>query len=276
MPETTRTPIRLACETYTWQMPGEQYKGRLEHIMDVVRRAGFTGIEPETSFLQHLSDPAQMRDALAEHGLELAVLCVVEDWLYAQETADERRRIDGWIDFLQHFPETILLPVQMPQADRSNLRERQQNLLRCVNTLARRAADRGVVCSYHPNSPAGSVYRTAEDYEILLNGLDEDVIGYCPDVGHIAKGGMNPVQIMRDYRSLINLVHYKDMYADGRWAETGQGAIDFVTITNDLVTSGYEGWIVMEDEADTCITDPDGVTLRDRTYIDEVIRPLLQ
>ena len=267
--------IKLACETYTWQMPGEQYKGRLEHIMKVCAQAGFAGIEPETSFLRHLQDPVRMKEALHQFGLELAVLCVVEDWLHPTETVDERFRADGWIDFLSYFPDTILLLVQMPGKDRANLRERQRNLLSCVNAFASRAAGQGIICSYHPNSPAGSIYRTKEDYEILLNGLDERVIGYCPDVGHIAKGGMDPVQIMRQYRSQTNLVHYKDMYADGRWAATGEGDIDFHTITRELVASGYEGWIIMEDECDQAITDPDGLTLRDGIWIRDVLAPML-
>ncbi|MEM6317016.1 MAG: TIM barrel protein [Bacteroidota bacterium] len=267
--------IQLACETYTWQMPGEHYKGKLEHIMDVVARAGFKGIEPETSFLHHLEDPALMKAALDKYGLELSVLCVVEDWLHPKETDEERARADKWIDFLEHFPNTILLPVQMPQTDRSNLRERQQNLLNCVNAFAQRASDRGIICSYHPNSPKGSIYRTKEDYEILLEGLNEEIIGYCPDVGHIAKGGMDPLEIIKQYRSVVNLVHYKDMNADGTWAETGKGIIDFVGITNYLVETDYKGWIVMEDECDECITNPDGATLKDGIFIDEVIRPLL-
>ncbi len=265
--------IKIGCETYTWQMPGEQYKGKLEHIMEICAAAGFAGIEPETSFMQHLEDPVLMKEALDKYGLELAVLCVVEDWLNPTETEGERQRADQWIEFLGHFPETILLPVQMPGKDRSNLEVRQANLLSCVNAFARRAAEKGIVCSYHPNSPAGSVYRTESDYEILLNGLDAEVIGYCPDVGHIAKGGMDPAAIIRKYRSQVNLVHYKDMYADGRWAPTGEGDIDFETITTELRDSGYEGWIIMEDECDAAITDPDGVTRKDGVFIEEVLKP---
>ena len=268
--------IKLACETYTWQMPGEQYKGKLEHIMDVVSQAGFTGIEPETSFMQHLEDPILMKEALDKYGLDLAVLCVVEDWLGPKESPEERARADKWIDFLQHFPETILLTVQMPQADRSNLRERQNNMIACVNDFCRRASEKGIICSNHPNSPSGSVFRIAEDYEILLEGLDPEACGYCPDVGHIAKGGMDPLEIVKKYRSQVNLMHYKDMYADGRWAETGKGDIDFAAVTKELVDTGYEGWIIMEDECDECITDPDGVTARDGIYIKEVLAPMLK
>ena len=267
--------IKLACETYTWQMPGEQYKGKLEHIMDICQQAGFAGIEPETSFFQHLEDPYKMKDALAQHNLELAVLCYVEDWLSPKETDEERSRADKWISFLTHFPDTILLTVQMPQNDRSNLEERQKNAINCFNNVSRRAAEKGITCSNHPNSPSGSIFRITSDYEVLLEGLDQEAVGYCPDIGHIAKGDMDPMQILKQYRSLINLVHYKDMFNDGRWAATGDGDIDMKAITSYLVDTDYKGWIIMEDECDEAITNPDGLTLRDGKYIDSELRPLI-
>ncbi len=267
--------IKLACETYTWQMPGEQYKGKLEHIMEISSAAGFAGIEPETSFFQHLEDPVKMKEALDRYDLSLAVLCYVEDWLEPQETQEERHRADQWIKFLVHFPETILLTVQMPQDNRDQLEMRQRHMISCVNDISRRAKERGITCSNHPNSPAGSVFRTASDYEILMSGLDAEACGYCPDVGHIAKGGMDPLDTLKAYRSQINLLHYKDMHEGGSWAETGQGMIDFLSITQYMIDTNYEGWIVMEDECDAAISDPDGLTLRDGQYIQQHIQPLL-
>ena len=267
--------IKIGCETYTWQMPGEQFKGKLEHIMEITSKAGFKGIEPETSFLQHLSDPVKMKEALDTYGLDLSVLCLVEDWRGPVETREERARADEWMDFLKHFPDTLLLLVQMPGKDRSDLRERQHNLIACNNQVATRAADRGIRCSNHPNSPAGSVFRTAEDYDILLNGLDASVIGYTPDVGHIAKGGMDPLTVVRQYRELVNCIHYKDMFENNKWAPMGKGIIDFEGITRELVDTGFGGWIIVEDECDGAITDPDGVTLTDGVFVKEVLKPLL-
>ncbi len=267
--------IKIGCETYTWQMPGEQYKGRLEHILSISQQAGFLGIEPETSFLQHLSDPKLMKEALDANGQELPVLCLVEDWLHPTETDEEKAHADQWISFLQHFPDTLFLLVQMPGKDRSNLRERQQNLLSCVNAIAERANGAGIDCSYHPNSPGSSIYRTEEDYKILLNGLDAQYIQYTPDIGHIAKGGMDPLAIVKQYRELVNCVHYKDMYSDGRWAALGEGDIDVLGITQYLKDSGFEGWIIVEDECDEAITNPDQVTLNAGAYVEAKMRPLL-
>ena len=267
--------IKLACETYTWQMPGEQYKGRLDHIMSVISKAGFTGIEAETSFFGELADPLRMKEALERNNLVLTALCQVEDWRSPDESEQERNRADQWIAFLEHFPGTIYLPVQMPGPDRTNLKKRQENLLSCINSLAQRATDKGIESSYHPNSPEGSVFRTKEDYKILLNGLNSKWIGYTPDLGHIAKAGMNPMEIVKEYRSLINMIHYKDMFDDGTWAQTGQGIIDMKGITQYLINTEYKGWIVMEDECDRCITEPDEVTIEDGAYINHEILPML-
>ncbi len=267
--------IKIGCETYTWAMSGEKYKDKLEHILQVTSKAGFASIEPDTGFMGGFTDPAVMKAALERNNTELSVLVHVEDWLNPQETDDERQRSDQWIDFMTHFPEAILLLVQMPGNDRDNLKERQQNLLTCVNQIATRASDKGIVCSYHPNSPMGSIYRTEEDYKILLNGLDSNVIKYTPDVGHMAKGGMDPLTIIQQYRELVNCVHYKDMYEDGTWAPMGDGIIDFVGITKYLKQTGFEGWIIVEDECDEAITDPDGVTMADGIYIKRVLEPLL-
>lgn len=268
--------IRIGCETYTWQMPGEQYKNKLEHILKVTSKAGFESIEPDTSFMGRFSDPVLMQEVLHKYNLELSVLCLAEDWQHPQETESEKVRADQWIQFLHHFPDTILLLVQKPGKDRENLEQRQQNLLKCVNQVANRAANKGIISSYHPNSPAGSIYRTEEDYKILLNGLDSKVIQYTPDVGHIAKGGMDPLKIIRQYRELVNCVHYKDMYQDGRWAPMGGGIIDFEGITRELKNTEFEGWIIVEDECDEAIADPDSVTLADGVYIKNVLKPWLQ
>lgn len=267
--------IKIACETYTWQMPGEQFKGKLNQIMGVISAAGFVGIEPETSFFGNLEDPIKMTEVLEEHNLELAALCHVEDWRNQTETKEEKWRADKWMDFLSYFPETIYLLVQMPGKNRDDLRKRQHNLLNCINRIAERAYSKNISCSFHPNSPAGSVFRTEEDYEVMINGMKNELINFCPDVGHIAKGGMDPLTIVKQYRDYINLIHYKDMNADRRWAETGSGEINFVEITKYLVESEYEGWIVMEDECDKAIHEPDQLTIRDGIYVQRLLEPLL-
>ena len=267
--------IRIGCQTYTWQMSGAKYLDKLEHIIQIASRAEYVGLEPETQFLGRFWDTGLMRETLEGHHLKLAALTLVEDWLHSEETAEERVRADKTIEFLTSFPDTVLAIVQMPCKDRSSLKERQENLLTCVNAIAKRAHNQGITCTYHPNSPDGSVVRTADDYDFFLNRLDHSVIGYAPDVGHIAKGGMNPLEIIRQYRSMVNHVHYKDMDASGLWSAMGDGIIDFVGITTYLRDSGYEDWIIVEDECSQAVDEPDEITLKDGGYVRNHLLPIV-
>ena len=105
--------------------------------------------------------------------------------------------------------------------------------------------------------------------------LDAEVLGWTPDVGHMVYTDMDPVQMMRDYRSLINHVHYKDMNADKSWALMGEGIVDFKTITQDLVDSNFEGWIIVEDECARAVNDPDQVTMECGQYSRDKLKNII-
>jgi len=269
--------IKIGSQTYAWQMSGKLYLDRLDHIIAVAGRAAFAGVEAELQFLGALRDPGLMRRHLEQAGVDLAALCIVHDWRGARESEAERASADWTIDYLaRNFPGALLNVCPMPGADRSDLRERQDNQIACMNALAARAADRGVIAAYHPNSPAGSVCRTVGDYERMLEGIDARVLKWIPDIGHIAKGGIDVMALLKRYRPLIAHVHFKDMSADGVWRRMGEGNLDFPGVATYLAATGYDGWIVVEDEGEEAEHDPDGVASRDGLYMARAIAPLLR
>jgi inosose dehydratase len=258
-------------------MSGDKYRGRIDHLAAVAADARFAGLEPELYMLgDEYSDPRQVQKALVENGLELAGLAYIADWLHPDETADERVEADRCIDFLQNFPgsKLVLVPVPLSAQDASELGARQRNGLACINAVARRARDAGVVATVHPNSSPDSAFRTADDYEVLFGGLDHGV-GFTPDVGHIAAGGMDALETIERYRAWVDHVHFKDIHDDGSWAPTGEGRLDFPGIVSYLNETGYEGWIIFEDESNSAEGDPDGATRGNGAYARDVLSPVL-
>ena len=268
--------FRFGAEVYTWFMKenGRANANRLDHMIQIVARAGFRGIEPMHFWMGDLADPARLANTLSAHSIELAGISLVLDWNHEGETDQERKEADATIQLLTHFPAAALGLVQMPTS-RAELTERRKRLVRHVNSVARRAAERGITCSFHPNSPDSSIARTREDYEVLLDGLDRSAVGWTPDVGHIINGGMDPLSVMKEYAALINHVHYKDWNGKPEFCLMGEGKVDFVGITRWLRDRGYGGWIICEDEGAEAVDDPDGVTLRDGEWIQNKLLPQL-
>jgi len=266
----THPRIRFACQTYSWQLNVDTYRGRLTDMLRVTAQAGFAGFEPELVMLGEDWRREKLRAALDEHGVSLAALCLVEPWREPVETDAERADADRVIHAVAGIPGAIINLCQFPGGDRHDLRERQLNALRCLDAVSRRAEDAGVHCTFHPNSPSGSVFRTREDYDLLLESL-ADRIGYTPDLGHIAQGGMDPLTIVSTYRERVDHLHIKDVYVDGRWAPTGNGVIDIQGVVGYLAQTGYRGWITMEDESAEAEHDPDKAVLRNGRFVDEML-----
>ena len=264
-------PIRFGCQTYTWQMSGEKYRGRMAHMASVVKASGMGGIEPEVFMLGDFArEPARLRDCLASEGVELGALSLCGDWALPGETGPERELADAMIAALRDFfPRCALVLGQMAGPDRSNLAERQKNALSCIAAAGGRARDAGLTVAFHPNSAPGSIFRVEEDYRRLLGGLAAGPVGFAPDAGHIARGGMDPVAIFREGLSLIRHVHFKDMDRAGRWVEMFRGCIDFQAIVALLRVAGYAGWIMVEDESELAERDPDAAVLYNGRVIAE-------
>ncbi len=265
--------MRTGCQTYSWQMSMPAYQGKIDHISEVVGRAGFAGLEPEVIMLGQFATTERLRGALEPNHLELAALTLVEDWAGEHETRSERAAADAAIALTQSFDGALLVLCQMPGADRQDLRERQGRALSCVRDVAARAQDAGVRTTFHPNSPEGSLFRTAEDYEILLDGLPAPV-GFTPDLGHVARGGMDPLAVVEQYRERVDHVHAKDMDDQGHWALIGTGVVPVAEVAALLRSTGYQGWFVLEDESEQAQQDPDAVAAQLGRYSEQVLQPL--
>lgn len=268
--------IRFGCQTYTWQMSGERYLGELDRIIGVAADAGFSGLECEIQFLGKLRDPTLMKEVLQKAGIDFAALCIVATWNGMTETETERTETDFAIDYLaRNFPDTILNIVPFADDSRPDLAARQDNHIRIINDIAQRATDRGLTAVYHPNSVPGSTCITRDDYRMMLDGIDPRVVGWCPDIYHIKAGGMETLDMLREYRELIRHVHYSDLDDAMTPQAMGQGIMDYPAITRFFAETGYDGWLVVEDHCKWAESDPDAVTRSNGAYFADELAPVL-
>ncbi|RDW20633.1 sugar phosphate isomerase/epimerase family protein [Oceanobacillus chungangensis] len=268
--------IKFGCQGSTWVLDYDIEADIQDQVMSTINKAGFKGLDMQVALLgKYKSQPERFKEELDKRGLELAALTLPMNFLGGEESPKERELTDFYINYLKKFPGAKLNVPSRIGPNRDNLLQRQKEIIAGANKLGKRAFENGIITSIHPISYKTSYFRFKEDYEVLLEGLDPRYMGYTPDVGHIMFGGMDPVQIIKDYLPLIKHVHFKDASVGCEWKKMGEGDIDFAGCVQVLKDGGYEGWIMVEEETPEAQTQTEKVIIEISEYVSERLMPIV-
>lgn len=123
-----------------------------------------------------------------------------------------------------------------------------------LNYVARSVFEQwGVKVAYHPEQREVSHHL----YERVLQSTDERYVHFIADVGHLAAGGVDPVDACRKYQKRLVAVHLKDFAPEPKQGVVrkagnvafGDGIVDLVGIVAELDRSGFTGWVMGESGA---------------------------
>jgi inosose dehydratase len=240
----------------------------LETLLREVSRLGFTALHAE---VPAGTSAAEYADALAAAGIAPA-----PGYLNAPlDNADERGAIVARaaslakthreLGLTEMFvaasmgPEAprVAKPAVGAYADEARLTE----IARTLELVGRETSKHGVTACLHQH--VGTWIETEDEYEWLLDRLDPAQIALGPDSGHLSWAGIDPCQLVRRHGDRVRAVHlkdirldvarstrgtdatYKQVVAQGLWAEPGLGDLDLDDFLASL-PEGFAGWIVVE------------------------------
>jgi inosose dehydratase len=130
-----------------------------------------------------------------------------------------------------------------------------------LNRINDYAASLGIKAVLHPH--VGTIIETRED---VLKVVEGSQISFCLDTGHMFIGGTDPVWFSGEHAKRVAHSHLKDVDAtkanrvqsgeityyegvvDGMYKPLGQGDVGIADIVRNLLTSGYQGWLVLEQD----------------------------
>jgi inosose dehydratase len=262
--------FRIGCQTYTWEMLGAGWKGSVDDILDIIAAAGYSGVEITNTMIGGYYDaPESFADALRKRNLSLAAFgfVPVAGFTEASRRTEEIARARKGVDFISRFPSARFDLAGGSTADRSRLQEKFETMIGIYNEVAGYAAGKGVPVDVHPHSHAGSIIETAEEYEKLMKMTDRRIVGWCPDTGHIVRGGLDLLGTLQAYRDRIRHIHFKDVDEMGKWKMMGSGVCDFKKVIRLLETIGYDGWIIGEEESESAAADQKAAVTKNRNYL---------
>ncbi len=154
-----------------------------------------------------------------------------------------------------------------------------------LNQVGEITLKEGVKSCFHNH--VGSTVETRAEIDRLFSMVDRSLVFQGPDIGHLAWGGVDPVQFCRDYADSIKTMHIKDINpavmkegvekawdyatfsAHGIFAELGEGMVDFASIFRILKDAGFQGWVVVETDVTTKPTPLESATIS-RKYLKSI------
>jgi sugar phosphate isomerase/epimerase len=265
--------IRIGCQTYTWEMLGERWKGSVDDILDIIARAGYAGVEITNTMIgPYYDDPDGFAGALERRGLAFPSFGFVPLYRFTEPDRidEEIEGAEKGIEFVSHFPGCRLDLAGGSTESRDDLDNKFETMCRIYNRIGEMAAEKNVEVDVHPHSHAGSIIESAEEYERLMNLTNSEVVNWCPDTGHIVRGGLDLLTTLRTYKERIRNVHFKDADKKGKWAMMGSGICDFKGTLALLEQIGYSGWVIGEEESDAAYEDQESAVSKNRQHLKDL------
>ncbi|MDH6625828.1 inosose dehydratase [Streptomyces sp. LBL] len=153
--------------------------------------------------------------------------------------------------------ERVARPAVGHLAEQGRL-ERVRDLLAEIAGIIRAE---GITPAFHPH--VGTWAETELETRFILDTVDASVLGFGPDMGHLAWAGADPAQLVRDYADRVASVHIKDLdlglaaqareagwdyrktVLAGLWSEPGHGNADIEGFVGAL-PDDFDGWLIVE------------------------------
>jgi inosose dehydratase len=249
-----------------------------EHVLDEVAGAGYSGID--LGPVGYLGSGGELGERLAARGLGLAGGYL--ELPYADPVALQAMlpELDAMLDCFDAVAGRVAGPPPHPTiADSGDPRRRARpgrahaepslgmdevtwpRWADGLRTVLAHCRDRGYEPTFHHET--GTYVEAPWEIERVLELTD---VGLCLDTGHYLLGGGDPAAAMGQWRERINQVHLKDARREvieqivedhlpteqiwGREAfpPLGKGDVDLDAVIALLHSTGYQGWVVVEQD----------------------------
>jgi inosose dehydratase len=245
-----------------------------ESVLDAIARARYDGTELGPP--GYLGNKETLRERFARSALLLAGGYIAIRFSEPQHWDDDLRAMGDTLDLFAAAdgsgakavladagsPERMRLPGRAASDPSIGLdNDGWKRLAEGVARATELAHTRGFEPTFHHHT--ATFVEAPWEIERLLELTD---VGLLLDTGHLALGGGEPAEALRDWRNRINHLHVKDVHEDvlagviadgadmpeawrrGVFCALGTGDIDLDTFFAELSRTRSSGWLVVEQD----------------------------
>ena len=174
-------------------------------------------------------------------------------YLHVNLTASERRkdelaRLVRWGNILKKYGGKVgVLGPNGVERSSFDFKANKTNIVATLNEAGKALGDIGLVASIHQHT--NTCIMTSDEVYAVMESVDTRYVKFGPDVAQLAKGGADPVKIVKGFAPVIRSVHLKDFLGGPHWSgycPLGQGKVDLPAVMEVLETAKDLEFVMVE------------------------------
>ena len=252
-------PLHIGHTSITWVPPGGGGRGRgatpaidpahIENIIRDIDDLGFWGVELFGNAVTGMEDHGTVGNLLSRHH-DLPLISIV-----ASPNCGDPDKLKDSIDLMvsqgrvakKYGAKIVLMNASGARRDASyKFGEHQANIAHALNEAGKAMADLGLQAVLHQHT--GTMVEKRDEVYAIMDAIDTKSVRAGFDVGQIAKGGADPVPIVRDFLPVIEHLHLKDYDGGeffGGYCPLGRGHVDLKAVLELMDKRGPMKGLVM-------------------------------
>jgi inosose dehydratase len=213
-----------------------------------VASLGFRGYETFGEVLEAWEPKGGLRKILAENQLPLISAYCNVNLTEPAKRAEEVARAVLWAKLIKgNGGVTAVIGPNGVKRSAYDFAASKSNIVSALNEICKAVQGEGIVPALHQHT--GTCVESRDEVYAVLESVDTKYVKFGPDVGQLAKGGVDPVKVVKDFLPLIRHVHLKDWDGGPNWAQycpLGQGKVDIPGVLALLESSPEMNIIMVE------------------------------
>jgi inosose dehydratase len=230
--------LRVGHTGITWREPPDA-------IHDI-SALGYSGYETFGNVLESWEQKGGLKELLdAGHLPLISAYCGV-NLTEPSKRKDEVEKIVRWANIVKRYGglTAVVGPngVSRPSYD---FNASKADIVASLNEIGKALTGMGITAALHQHTGTCIEYR--DEVYAILDSVDTRYMLFGPDVGQLAKGGSDPVKVVKDFLPLIRHVHLKDWDGGPHWQQycpLGKGKVDIPAVV-DLLEQNKDMKIMM-------------------------------
>jgi len=227
---------------YAASLPEYDITPALEKIYQDMKYAGFDGIELMHHPLRSYHTTLVIKEKCDRYGLPVIGTSYGADMWDKSKHQEILEEAENIIKNLAYVGGRTF-GTSVGEAPAKKTEEQLDAQAELLNKLIDIGNQHGVVLNLHNHTY--EVEDNLHDLKGTLKRIPNAKLG--PDLNWLLRGGVDPVEFLKEYQDQIVFMHLRDQLKNGKWPESlGEGDVSFRTIGKTLKKIKFSGDIVIE------------------------------